>query len=38
MHVEKKIHGNWLQYVGPNHVHYKYVVQNNHLMGWWCNG
>jgi hypothetical protein len=21
-----------------NHVHYNYVVQKYHHMGWWCNG
>jgi hypothetical protein len=24
--------------LGQNHVQYKYVVHENHLMGWWCNG
>jgi hypothetical protein len=37
MHVEKKIHKSLIQYV-QNHFHYKYVVQENHIMGWWCNG
>jgi len=38
IHVEKKfieVHYNMLVH---NHVHYKYVVHENHLMGWWCIG
>ncbi len=34
----KRIHKSLLQYVGPKSGSLQYVVQKNHLMGWWCNG
>ncbi len=37
MHVEKKSWKLINNMLVQNHVHYKYVVQKNHLMGWWCN-
>ncbi len=38
MHVEKQFMQIDYNMLVKNHVHYKYVVQKNHLMGWWCNG
>ncbi len=38
MHVKKKLMEVDYNLLIQNHVHYKYVVQKHHLMGWWCNG
>ncbi len=38
MHVEKKFMEVDYNMLVQNYVHYKYVVQENHLMRWWCNG
>jgi hypothetical protein len=38
MHVEKKFMEVDYNMSIQNHVYYKNVVQQNHLLGWWCNG
>jgi hypothetical protein len=35
MYVEKRFMEIDYNMLVQNHVHYKYVVQKNHLMGWW---
>jgi hypothetical protein len=37
MHVKKKFMEVDYNMLVQNNVHYKYVVQENHLMGWWRN-
>ncbi len=38
MHVEKNFMEAYYNMFVQNHVHYEYVVQENHLMGGRCNG